>query len=76
MRAALAALLVCLAAAACDSPEATRTRGGGPGADPGNRPARVRMHEGSQQYWKTPDLNRFEHPPLDAAQQARTLSRP
>jgi hypothetical protein len=33
--------------AACSSPETTRTRGGGPGADVGNRDKFVQMHEGS-----------------------------
>jgi hypothetical protein len=61
-------------AAACESPEATRTRGGGPGADPGNRPAEVRMHEGSRQYWETPLLIPGEPMPLDPAHQARQLS--
>jgi hypothetical protein len=60
----------------CVSPEATRTRGGGPGGDPGNRPAAVRMHEGSQQYWKTPVVVPGEHAPLDTARQAERLSRP
>jgi hypothetical protein len=40
--------------AACTSPEATRTRGGGPGADVGNRGGVVQMHEGSHPYWRTP----------------------
>ena len=39
---------------ACDSPEAGRTRGGGPGADLGNRTADVEMHEGAQPYHDTP----------------------
>jgi hypothetical protein len=43
-----------LATAACTSPEATRQRAGGPGADPGNRRGVVQMHEGSDPYWKTP----------------------
>jgi hypothetical protein len=55
MRIAIATLLAaCMALAACESPEAVRTRGGGPGADRGNRLVNVKMHEGSQQYWKTP----------------------
>lgn len=58
-------------ASACASPEAARTRGAGPGADVGNRPARVEMHEGSDQFWKTPDLIPAEHGPLDPARQAR-----
>jgi hypothetical protein len=39
---------------ACTSPEATRTRAGGPGADPGNRRGVVQLHEGADPYWKTP----------------------
>ena len=38
----------------CGSPEATRTRGSGPGADVGNRGPIVYMHEGSQPYFATP----------------------
>jgi hypothetical protein len=45
---------VAVAVVACTSPESTRTRAGGPGADPGNRRAVVQMHEGAQQYWHTP----------------------
>ena len=39
--------------AACDSPEATRARGAGPGADVGNR-GRVELHGGSEMYYGTP----------------------
>jgi hypothetical protein len=39
----------------CSSPEATRMRSGGPGGDIGNRGSAVQMHEGAQQYWKTPE---------------------
>lgn len=39
---------------ACASPEATRTRGGGPGADPGNHGAVVQLHAGAKIYHKTP----------------------
>jgi hypothetical protein len=70
----IVAMTAAVAAAGCASPEATRTRGGGPGADPGNRPAQVLMHEGSRQYWKTPVRIPMEPMPLDAAQQARQLS--
>jgi hypothetical protein len=56
---------------ACTSPEARRTRGGGSGADVGNRPAHVEMHGGSDQFWKTPDRIRVEHVPLEPARQAR-----
>ncbi len=43
-----------LALAACTSPEAERTRGGGPGADVGNRDPVVEMHAGSVIYYETP----------------------
>lgn len=46
---ALAAFLL-----ACASPEATRTRGGGPGADSGNHGAVVQLHAGTNIYHKTP----------------------
>jgi hypothetical protein len=58
----------------CASPEAVRARGGGPGADVGNRAARVEMHAGSDQFWKTPDLIPAEHGPLESARQARERS--
>jgi hypothetical protein len=38
---------------ACDSPEASRSRGSGAGADVGNR-GRVELHGGSQMYYGTP----------------------
>ena len=60
--------------AACDSPEATRTRGG-PGADVGNRGKVLEMHEGSRPFWKTPQLITSKHPPLEPANQANELSR-
>lgn len=47
-------LLSMVALAACASPEASRVRGGGPGADRGNRDVRVEMHEGSEPYFRTP----------------------
>lgn len=61
----------CLAVAACASPEATRTRGGGRGSDPGNRPAKVKMHEGSNQYWETPRRVGEERSSLAPAQHAK-----
>jgi hypothetical protein len=58
----------------CTSPEATRTRGGGPGADVGNRKEDVSMHSGSYPYWETPTLIPSKHPPLDSANQAARLA--
>ena len=52
--AAAACLAAAMILAACTPPEAARTRGGGPGADTGNRDAVVEMHGGSNMYWKTP----------------------
>lgn len=49
---ALAGLL-----AACASPEATRTRAGGPGADVGNRNPVVVIHDGADPYWRTPRID-------------------
>jgi len=71
----VAVLVLCIALAGCTSPEARRTRGGGPGADVGNRSQDVKMHEGSQPYWKTPDRITGEHASLKPAEQARELSR-
>jgi hypothetical protein len=39
---------------ACASPEAARTRGGGMGADVGNRGDPVELHAGAEPYYKTP----------------------
>ncbi|HEV2671844.1 MAG TPA: hypothetical protein VGU74_12170 [Gemmatimonadales bacterium] len=49
MPVALAGLAACAA-----SPEASRTRSGGPGADPGNHAAVVQIHAGNKIYYKTP----------------------
>lgn len=62
--------------AGCESPEATRTRGGGPGGDRGNRPPVVKMHEGSEPFWETPKRIPGESVPLQPSNQARELSRP
>lgn len=64
-----------LVLAACSSPEATRTQGGGPGGDTGNRPEIVRMHEGSRPYHDTPRLVPGATPALDSASQAREFGR-
>ena len=69
----LTALSFCLVG--CASPETARTRGGGPGADVGNRGKFVEMHEGSQPFWKTPKIIPTKHPPLDPANHADELSR-
>lgn len=73
-RALVTALLAALAA--CDSPEASRTRGSGPGADTGNRGEVVLMHEGSKPYARTPDLIPGKSGPVEPANQAHALSRP
>jgi hypothetical protein len=76
MNLTLTVLLIAFTAlTACDSPEATRTRGGGPGADVGNRGKVVEMHEGSRPFWKTPQIITAKHPPLESARQADELSR-
>jgi hypothetical protein len=49
----IAAALVVVAG--CNSPESTRMRSGGSGADIGNRGKVVQMHEGSRPYWSTPE---------------------
>ena len=55
MRARLLPLaLLALALSACRSPEATRVRGGGPGADIGNRRGAVDLHGKTQVYHGTP----------------------
>ena len=67
--------IVTILIAGCASPEATRSRGGGPGADLGNRGSIVRMHEGSRPYEKTPKIIAAEHPPLEPARQASEFNR-
>lgn len=49
---------VAMLTVACASPEATRVRSGGPGADPGNRTATVELHQGADPYYRTPNLIR------------------
>lgn len=68
-------LIVIFALLACASPETTRTRGGGPGADSGNRGQILQMHEGSKPFDKTPKMIPAQHPPLEPANQADQLSR-
>ncbi|HEU4343119.1 MAG TPA: hypothetical protein VFU31_16320 [Candidatus Binatia bacterium] len=69
----IVALLLCIAG--CSSPENTRTRGSGPGADLGNRGKITRIHEGARPFEKTPKLIPTKHPPLEPASQADQLSR-
>ena len=46
--------LAMLGAVACSSPEATRSRGGGPGGDVGNHGTVVQIHEGARPFYGTP----------------------
>ena len=72
----LTMLLIAFAVlSACVSPETQRTRGGGPGADVGNRTKVLEMHGGSLPYWQTPEIVAFKHAPIAAADQAYELSR-
>jgi hypothetical protein len=73
--AAIALIVLFLSIVACASPETTRTRGGGPGADMGNRDKFVQMHEGSRPFENTPKIIPTKHPPLAPASQANDLSR-
>ena len=68
-------LAVLVLLAGCSSPEAERVRGGGPGADVGNRGTPVVMHAGSRPYEGTPKLIPAEAPPVEGATQAYQLSR-
>jgi hypothetical protein len=52
-RAAAAAMIALAALVACTSPEATRQRAGGAGADVGNRGS-VELHAGADPYYRTP----------------------
>jgi hypothetical protein len=53
MRGAIALLVALAALVACTSPETTRQRAGGPGADVGNRGG-VELHAGANPYAGTP----------------------
>jgi hypothetical protein len=55
-RVARLGVVILLTLAGCRSPEAMRTRGGGPGADVRNRDPVVEMHAGSRMYYETPCL--------------------
>jgi hypothetical protein len=71
----LALLIAFAALTACASPETARSRGSGPGADVGNRAKVVEMHEGSEPFYKTPQIIGTQHAPVDSANQAFQLSR-
>ena len=64
-----------LGLSACGSPEITRTRGGGPGADVGNRTSTVRMHDGARPFDKTPKMIVARPPSLAPATHAEQLDR-
>jgi hypothetical protein len=64
------------ALAGCESPEAARVRGGGPGADTGNRGEVVLMHQGSLPYYRTPKLVAAQGAPSESAEHAHQLSLP
>jgi hypothetical protein len=68
-------LIMSIVVSSCTSPEVSRTRGGGPGADLGNRSSIVRMHEGANPFEDTPKLIPTKSPPLEPARQADHLSR-
>jgi hypothetical protein len=68
-------LITSLTISGCTSPEVSRTRGGGAGADLGNRSSIVRMHEGANPFEDTPKLIPTKSPPLEPARQADHLSR-
>lgn len=51
---AMTLLIAGLTMTACDSPEATRTRNGGPGGDIGNRERVTQMHGELDPYRETP----------------------
>jgi len=50
----LVALVASLTLAACGSPETGRTRGGGPGADVGNRGQQLEIHGSLNPFHNTP----------------------
>jgi hypothetical protein len=58
--------------AGCNSPEASRTRGAGPGGDVQNRREEIYLHGGSEPYWRTP---RIIPPPPGSADRPVRVSR-
>ena len=55
MRVGVAVVAAAAVVVGCSSPEATRMRAGGPGADVGNRTPIVEIHDGAHPYWETPE---------------------
>ena len=55
-----ASVLLAVALAGCASPEAHRTRAGGPGGDVGNRGPVVVLHEGAEPYYETSCVTKVE----------------
>jgi len=74
-RATLLALPLIAVLAGCTSPEATRARAQGRGGDVGNVGPVVKMHEGSDPYWRTRRAPGIAGPSLEPARQAAQLSR-
>jgi hypothetical protein len=66
-------LLWAIFLAACTSPETSRSRGGGPGADLGNRGELVEMHEGAEPYYRTPRLVEAQPEPSESDQRQARL---
>ena len=60
LRATTVLVAAALLTSACASPEAWRTRGGGPGADIGNRGTTVALHAGADPYYRTPCVTPVE----------------
>jgi hypothetical protein len=56
-RAIVVSAMLTVLLASCASPEATRTRAGGRGADVGNRGPVVVLHDGADPYWRTPRID-------------------
>jgi hypothetical protein len=74
-RALLGAAILLAILTACESPEASRARGGGPGADVGNHGRVADMHAGSWMFYRTPDKIGGRGPDLEPARQSQRLSR-
>lgn len=67
----MALVLITGTVTACTSPEATRTRAGGPGADVGNH-GPMELHGGSKPYYGTPTSGPTLVPPARGSAIAAT----